>query len=111
MESDDLADMLSNPQHLAHTTGTLTCPALSAQPMTITDGTFNLFVVDESDVDERNMNYRMTLNSTEGKKYYLTGQKIITRTSPINLWSRPTRSTPNSATRRKRMRRRSAKQR
>ncbi|MFM0202023.1 alpha/beta fold hydrolase [Paraburkholderia fungorum] len=86
VESDDLAAMLSNPQHLAHTTGTLTCPALSAQPMTITDGTFNLFVVDESDVDERNMNYRMTLNSTEGKTYTLTGQKIITRTSPINLW-------------------------
>ncbi|MGE8491181.1 MAG: alpha/beta hydrolase, partial [Paraburkholderia nemoris] len=86
VESDDLADMLSNPQHLARTTGTLTCPALSAQPMTITDGTFNLFVVDESDVDERNMNYRMTLNSTDGKKYYLTGQKIITRTSPVNLW-------------------------
>lgn len=86
VESDDLADMLSNPQHLAHTTGTLTCPALSAQPMTITDGTFNLFVVNESEVDERNMNYRMTLNSTEGKTYYLSGQKIITRTSPINLW-------------------------
>ncbi|RKE39347.1 cholesterol oxidase [Paraburkholderia sp. BL23I1N1] len=86
VESDDLADMLSNPQHLAHTSGTLTCPALSAQPMTITEGTFNLFVVDESDVDERNMNYRMTLNATEGKTYYLSGQKIITRTSPINLW-------------------------
>ncbi|SIT45256.1 conserved hypothetical protein [Paraburkholderia ribeironis] len=86
VESDDLADMLSNPQHLAHTAGTLTCPALSAQPMTISDGTFNLFVVDESDVDERNMNYRMTLDSVEGKTYYLSGQKIITRTSPINLW-------------------------
>ncbi|MFM0154164.1 alpha/beta fold hydrolase [Paraburkholderia sediminicola] len=86
VESDDLADMLSNPQHLAHTTGTLTCPALSAQPMTITNGTFNLFVVNESDVDERNMNYHMTLNSTEGRTYYLSGQKIITRTSPINLW-------------------------
>ncbi|CAE6918259.1 hypothetical protein R69927_06415 [Paraburkholderia domus] len=86
VESDDLADMLSNSQHLAHTTGTLTCPALSAQPMTITGGTFNLFVVNESDVDERNMNYRMRLDSTEGKTYYLSGQKIITRTSPINLW-------------------------
>jgi cholesterol oxidase len=86
VESDDLADMLSNPDHLAHTTGTLTCPALSAQPMTITNGTFNLFVVNESDVDERNMNYRMSLDSTEGKTYYLSGQKIITRTSPVNLW-------------------------
>jgi cholesterol oxidase len=86
VESSDLDDMLSNPQHLARTTGTLSCPALSAQPMTIVDGTFNLFVVNESDVDERNMNYRMTLNSAEGKTWYLTGQKIITRTSPINLW-------------------------
>lgn len=86
VESDDLADMLSNPQHLAQTAGTLTCPALSAQPMTISDGTFNLFVVNESDVDERNMNYRMTLNATEGKTYYLSGKKIITRTSAINLW-------------------------
>ena len=86
VESDDLADMLGNAQHLAHTAGTLTCPALSAQPMTITDGTFNLFVVSESDVDERNMNYRMTLNAAEGKTWYLTGQKIITRSSPINLW-------------------------
>ncbi|MGF6574348.1 cholesterol oxidase [Paraburkholderia sp. GAS333] len=86
VESDDLDDMLRNPQHLAHTAGTLTCPALSAQPMTIVDGTFNLFVVNESDVGERNMNYRMTLNSAEGKAWYLTGQKIITRSSPINLW-------------------------
>ena len=86
VESEDLADMISNPQHLAQTAGTLTCPALSAQPMTISNGTFNLFVVDQSDVDERNMNYRMTLNATDGKTYYLSGQKIITRTSPINLW-------------------------
>ncbi|MFM0059006.1 GMC oxidoreductase [Paraburkholderia phytofirmans] len=86
VESEDLADMISNPQHLAQTAGTLSCPALSAQPMTISNGTFNLFVVNESDVDERNMNYRMTLNATEGKTYFLSGKKIITRTSPINLW-------------------------
>ncbi|SMG59407.1 alpha/beta fold hydrolase [Paraburkholderia susongensis] len=86
VESDDLADMLSNPQHLARTAGTLTCPALSTQPLTITDGTFNLFIVNASDVDERNMTYRMTLNAAEGKTYYLSGKKIITRTSPINLW-------------------------
>ncbi len=40
VESDDLATMLSNPNHMAKTAGTLTCPALSSQPMTITDGTF-----------------------------------------------------------------------
>ncbi|RDJ98817.1 alpha/beta fold hydrolase [Paraburkholderia lacunae] len=86
VESDDLADMLDNPQHEARTAGTLTCPALSAQPMTISDGTFNLFVADQADVDQRDMNYRMTLASTEGKTYYLSGRKIITRTSLLNLW-------------------------
>ncbi|WP_345816530.1 alpha/beta fold hydrolase [Paraburkholderia sp. PREW-6R] len=84
--SDDLADMLSHPQHLAKTSGTLSCAALSGQPITITEGTFNLFVVNESDVDERNMNYRMTLDTAEGRTFHLTGQKIITRTSPVNLW-------------------------
>lgn len=86
VESEDLADMISNPHHLAQTAGTLTCPALSNQPMTISNGTFNLFVVNESDVDERNMIYRMALNATDGHVYYMSGKKIITRSSPVNLW-------------------------
>jgi cholesterol oxidase len=86
VESDDLADMLSTPQHAARTLGTLTCPALSAQPMTIADGQFNLFVVDETQVDRRDMNYRMTLESVEGTRYFLFGQKIITRSSLLELW-------------------------
>jgi cholesterol oxidase len=86
VESDDLAEMLSNPQHAARTLGTLTCPALSAQPMTIADGRFNLFVVDENQVDRRDMNYRMTLESVEGTRYFLFGQKIITRSSLLELW-------------------------
>jgi len=86
VESDDLAEMLSSPQHAARTVGTLTCPALSAQPMTIADGLFNLFVVDETEVDRRDMNYHMTLESVEGTRYYLFGQKIITRSSLLELW-------------------------
>jgi cholesterol oxidase len=86
VESDDLAAMLSNPQHAARTVGTLTCPALSAQPMTIADGQFNLFVVDETQVGRRDMNYRMTLESVEGTRYFLFGQKIITRSSLLELW-------------------------
>jgi cholesterol oxidase len=86
VESDDLDDMLSNPQHAARTVGTLTCPALSAQPLTIADGRFNLFVVDETHVDRRNMNYHMTLESAEGQRYFLFGQKIITHSSLLELW-------------------------
>jgi cholesterol oxidase len=86
VESDDLAQMLGNPQHAARTVGTLTCPALSAKPMTIADGRFNLFVVDETQVGRRDMNYRMTLETEEGPRYFLFGQKIITRSSLLELW-------------------------
>ncbi|MFP3558290.1 alpha/beta fold hydrolase [Paraburkholderia sp. SIMBA_049] len=85
--SDDLDDMLANPQHQAHMIGTLTCTALSPQPMTVNDGIFNLFVVDETNVERRNMNYRMTLDTVDGKHFYLTGQKIITHTSLTELWT------------------------
>jgi cholesterol oxidase len=54
--------------------------------MTIADGQFNLFVVDETQVDRRDMNYRMTLESVEGTRYFLFGQKIITRSSLLELW-------------------------
>ncbi|MEM5345693.1 alpha/beta fold hydrolase [Paraburkholderia azotifigens] len=85
--SDDLDDMLANREHRAHMIGTLTCTALSPQPMTVNDGIFNLFVVDETNVDRRNMNYRMTLDTVDGKHFYLTGQKIITHTSLAELWT------------------------
>jgi cholesterol oxidase len=66
--------------------GTLTCPALSSQALTIADGTFNLFVADEAHVDRLNMNYAMTLEAAEGRRFFLTGQKIITRSSLLELW-------------------------
>jgi cholesterol oxidase len=87
VESGDLEEMLANPQHAARTVGTLTCAALSSQALTIADGTFNLFVVDKANVGRRNMNYAMTLESVEGPRYFLTGQKIITRSSLLELWS------------------------
>lgn len=87
VESDDLEHMLADPQHEARMVGTLTAPALSAEPMMIADGRFNLFVDNEDEVDVRNMNYRMTLVTVEGKQFYLFGQKIVTHSSLLNLWT------------------------
>ncbi|CAB3769117.1 alpha/beta fold hydrolase [Paraburkholderia solisilvae] len=86
VESNDLADMLENPRHTASMIGTLTCAALSPEPLQISNGRFNLFIVDPEHVERRNMNYRMTLNATDGKTYFLFGQKIITRSSLLDLW-------------------------
>ncbi|NPT58191.1 alpha/beta fold hydrolase [Paraburkholderia elongata] len=86
VDSSDLEAMLASPEHEATMVGTLRCPALSREPMTIEDGRFNLFVIDETHVDRRNMVYRMTLDSVEGKRFGFVGRKIITRTSPLELW-------------------------
>ena len=56
--SEDLDAMLSKEDHQATMIGTLTCPALSTQPLTISRGTFNLFIKDPDQVDTRNMVYR-----------------------------------------------------
>ena len=56
--SDDLDDMVANPQHQARMLGTLTAPSLSPQPLTVTEGEFNLFVEDPDHPNTRQMHYR-----------------------------------------------------
>ena len=84
--SDDLDQLIKSSEHEARIVGTLTCAAFSAETLTITDGKFNLFVFDPDHVEQRNMNYTMTLRSVEGKQYYLFGQKRVTHTTPFELW-------------------------
>jgi len=46
--------------------GTVEAPALSASPLTVTEGRFNLFITDPDHVEARNMKYRMKMTSVEG---------------------------------------------
>ena len=68
--SEDLDAMLTKDDHQASMVGTLTCPALSPQPLTISNGTFNLFTKNPDQVDTRNMTYRATLNAADGTSYF-----------------------------------------
>ena len=43
--------------------GTVIAPALSDKPLTINNGVFNLFVIDEDNPDHRKMKYNMQLNT------------------------------------------------
>jgi len=84
--SEDLNDMLANPQHQARMFGTVVAPALSARPLSAEDGVFNLFVVDPANVETRNMVYRMKMRSEEGKIYYFHGYKIVRPNSVLDIW-------------------------
>jgi len=88
--SEDLDEMLSQSAHEAAMIGTLACPALSPEPMTISEGRFNLFVVDQNNVDTRNMVYRMTLNAVDGQEYFFHGVKIIKKGNLLDIWPQTT---------------------
>jgi cholesterol oxidase len=84
--SEDLNDMLANPQHQARMLGSVVAPALSARPLSVEDGVFNLFVVDPTNVETHNMVYRMKMRSEEGKVYYFHGYKIVRPNSVLDTW-------------------------
>ncbi|MBV9140942.1 MAG: GMC family oxidoreductase N-terminal domain-containing protein [Pseudonocardiales bacterium] len=75
--SDDLERMLTDPNHQAHMIGTVTAPALSPDPITVTDGVFHFLVVDPDRVDGRQMRYQMKLTTDDDRYYYFVGFKII----------------------------------
>jgi len=84
--SDDLEEILNNPKHDADISGTVEIPELSPDPMTITDGTFNLFIEVPGEVETKHMTYRMKLTSEEGKTYFFHGFKEIKDDGLIHVW-------------------------
>jgi cholesterol oxidase len=84
--SDDLDDMTSNPSHEARMVGTVAAPALSPQPLTVTDGRFNLFTVDSSNVNTHNMRYRMKMMTDAGRAYYFEGFKVTHPDFVFQVW-------------------------
>ena len=75
--SDDLDRLLVDESHQARLIGTVVCPALSPQPLTITQGVFNLFVHDPDVPAARKMRYRMKLTSAEGRVFAFEGFKLV----------------------------------
>ncbi|MEO6457826.1 MAG: GMC family oxidoreductase [Chloroflexia bacterium] len=85
--SDDLEKTLNDTNHSANIVGTVVAPALSARPLTVTGGEFNLFVLDVEAADTRKMRYRMTMTSEEGNSYYFDGFKVVRDDPGLDTWS------------------------
>src|SRR5581483_8581487 len=75
--SDDLDELLKTESHSARLVGTVTCPALSPEPLTITQGRFNLFVHDPDAPAARKMGYGMKLTSADGRVFACEGFKLV----------------------------------
>ena len=87
IRSEDLEHMLTDPAHEAGMVGTVTAPALSPDPLTATEGRFNLFVVDPSTPQTRRMRYRMRLRSAAGRVYFFEGFKLIHDDPGFDMWA------------------------
>jgi cholesterol oxidase len=85
--SDDLDAMLRSPHHRARLHGTVTAPALSPEPMSVTNGTFELLTADPDDPRARRMTYRMPLATAGGRQLFLSGFKHVRDDTHLDLWA------------------------
>ena len=74
--------------HTAQISGTVTCNALSQQPMTISNGRFQLYSKSKERIETREMVYKMVITSDEGKFYLLKGIKEVHKDSAFEMGMR-----------------------
>lgn len=84
--TDDVEAMLADVEHPAAIYGTVNAPALSADPLAVSHGIFNLFSTNADEANTRNMRYRMQLHATDGRDFYFDGFKSITHASLLQVW-------------------------
>lgn len=77
ISSDDLEDMLESESHQAQMSGSVTALSLASEPLTVTQGIFNLFIKDPENVNVRKMRYRFAMIAKDGKQWYVDGFKTI----------------------------------
>lgn len=87
ISADDLDDLVDRQERRGTIEGTVTAPALSPEPLTVTDGTFNLFTEDLEMPEARQMRYRFKMHAESGETYYFDGIKHVRDDPGFDLWS------------------------
>lgn len=85
--AEDLDKLITDETYEAGMAGSVRAPALSAQPLSVTEGRFTLLAKDPDHVGGKNMRYRMKLTSEEGKHYWFEGTKYIQDDRGLDIWS------------------------
>ncbi|HXW44853.1 MAG TPA: GMC oxidoreductase [Streptosporangiaceae bacterium] len=84
--AQDADRLVHDSGHEARMLGEVQAPALSADPLVVTEGRFSLFIPDPVRPATRDMRYRMRLTCTDGREYHFTGYKYV-RDGPItDMW-------------------------
>ncbi len=84
----DLQKLIDDPAHPGAIVGTVIAPLLSPQPLTVSDGVFNLFETYPDQVGVRHMNYNMKLSAEDGSDYFFSAFKSVPENhSALHAWS------------------------
>jgi cholesterol oxidase len=83
----DFEAMVKDPDHSATMVGTVRATSLSDDPLTVTNGRFNLFMDDPDDPKHKRMRYRMNVNAEDGSVYSFEGFKEIKDDPGADLWA------------------------
>ena len=84
--ADDAARLIEKRTHEAQLIGTVDIPALSANPLTIVGGRWNLFIDASDRVETKQMVYSMPLIATDGRLFFMGGRKLIHDDKGFDLW-------------------------
>ncbi|KAG0335523.1 hypothetical protein BG004_008410 [Podila humilis] len=85
-------EFLKRTDHRARVVGTVSCRALSDEPMMIESGVFTIFTGSEDDpADECAILYKMGLRCASGDRYRFEGRKPIATGNVIESWIKPSK--------------------
>lgn len=87
ISSHDVASMLEDPAHRARASGTVDAPGLHPRPMSVSDGSFELFSTHPDRVDVRRMVYRLHLTTEDGEGFDFEGIKIVKDDPGVDTWA------------------------
>jgi len=85
--AEDVEALLEDPSTPSHMTGTVEAPGLSASPLIVSEGRFQLFVKQPETPNLRHMRYEMLLVAEEGPRIHFSGVKQIHDDAGPDLWS------------------------
>lgn len=85
--AEDLEHLLADPLHRARVVGTAAAPALSPEPMQVTDGTLSILAIDPADPKAKRLVYGMRLTTRDGAALHLEGIKYIRDDFGFDIWS------------------------
>lgn len=83
----DVNRFIDDKDHTGTIIGTAECPAISSEPLDITEGVFNLMRPDEDSVETRRFDYRMVLAAHDGREFFFHGHKVVRADSGLDVWN------------------------